>query len=55
MTSAILTPFRSSRAFVATVVPMRIQSMWAESRGSSGEIGVARYCRKKMRKKKMRK
>ncbi len=40
MTRAILAPFLSRRALVATVVPIRIHSIRDESRGSSGEMGV---------------
>lgn len=41
---AILSPLRSSSAFVATVVPMRIHSIWEESRGWSGGRGTPSSC-----------
>ena len=34
-TSAVLAPCRSSSAFVATVVPMRIHSIWSVGTGAS--------------------
>ena len=41
---AIRSPLRSRRAFVATVVPMRIHSMWLESIGSSLGNGLPSSC-----------
>ena len=40
ITSAVLSPFRSSSALVATVVPIRIQSSWLVSSGSFAGRGV---------------
>lgn len=44
MTRAILTPFLSSRALVATVVPMRIHSILEVSRSSVWGIATPRNC-----------